>query len=252
MTTTLLLHGFTGSSGSWSGGLLDGLASMGRPPVLVDLPGHGRHRGASGPGDFALAGVFQSILDASGGERLDLVGYSMGGRMALAFGVAHPERVSRLVLESASPGLATEGEREARRLQDEALARRLEEEGIEAFVDSWQRQPLFESQAALPPEVLAEQRARRLRNDPASLAASLRGLGTGSQPSFWDALPHLSVPTLVLAGEADTKFLEIGRRMAEALPNARLAVVPGAGHAVHLERPDAWLAHVGGFLAGEP
>jgi 2-succinyl-6-hydroxy-2,4-cyclohexadiene-1-carboxylate synthase len=250
VTTTLLLHGFTGSSRSWSGVLVDGLASLGRAPVLVDLPGHGRHRGASSPDHFTLAGVFESILEASRGASLDLVGYSMGGRMALAFAVIHPDRVSRLVLESASPGLATEGEREARRAADEALARSLEENGIEAFVDAWQRQPLFESQATLPPGVLAEQRARRLRNDPASLGACLRGLGTGSQPSFWDALPGLDIPTLVLAGEADTKFVEIGRRMVRALPRGRLAAVPGAGHAVHLERPDAWLAHVGGFLAG--
>ena len=248
VTTTLLLHGFTGSSQSWGAGLLDGLASLGRPPVLVDLPGHGRRAGASQPGRFTLEAVLESILDAAGHEPFDLVGYSMGGRMALALAARHPERVSRLVLESASPGLATTEEREARRARDEVLARELERGGMEAFVDSWERQPLFESQAALPTQVLAEQRARRLLNDAASLASCLRGLGTGSQPSFWDALPQLTVPTLVLAGESDEKFVEIGRRMAEALPRARLTVVPGAGHAVHLERPAAWLAHVAGFL----
>jgi len=246
--STLLLHGFTGSSQSWGEGIIDGLASLGPPPVLVDLPGHGRHGGDTDPDHFTLEAVLESIGDASGGEPIDLVGYSMGGRLALAYAVAHPEAVRTLVLESASPGLATPEEREQRRASDEALARSLEAQGIEAFVDQWERLALFESQQSLPEHVRAAQRGRRELNDPASLSASLRGLGTGSLPSYWPALASLSMPVLVLTGELDGKFASIARDMAARIPSSRLGVVPGAGHAVHLERPDAWLSAVLDFL----
>jgi len=182
-------------------------------------------------------------------EPLDLVGYSMGGRLALAYTARNPGRVRSLVLESASPGLATEEERAARRDADEALALRLETGGMAAFVDHWEALPLFESQRALPEEVQARHRALRLRNHPASLAASLRRLGTGCLPSYWGSLPALGVPVLVLVGGLDRKFTEIGRRMAAALPDATLAVVPDAGHTVHLERPEAWLEAVTPFLS---
>ncbi|MGD8319898.1 MAG: 2-succinyl-6-hydroxy-2,4-cyclohexadiene-1-carboxylate synthase [Gemmatimonadota bacterium] len=245
----LLLHGFTGSAASWPGTLVDGLASRERLPVLVDLPGHGAHAGDTDPAHFALAPTLESLVRAQGPEPGPVVGYSMGGRLALAFAVAHPRRVTRLVLESASPGLATEEERAARREADETLARRLETRGIEAFVDAWEELPLFESQRALPPRIRAAQRARRLRNDPRSLAESLRGVGTGSLPSYWEALDRLSIPVLLLTGALDRKFTEIAREMARRLPDVRHVVVPGAGHAVHLERPHAWLSAVCGFLA---
>ncbi len=132
------------------------------------------------------------------------------------------------MLESASPGLEREEERAARRAADARLVARLEAEGIEAFVAHWERLPLFASQRSLSASILDAQRRRRLRNDPGSLAASLRGLGTGALPSFWKDLPSLRIPTLVLAGE--------------------LKVVPGAGHNVHLERPDAWIEAVITFL----
>lgn len=246
---TLLLHGFTGSSQSWGEGLIDGLASIGRPPVLVDLPGHGRNVGDAEPGHFTVEHVFELIADAAGGQVVDLVGYSMGGRMALAYAATFPHQVGRLVLESASPGLATEAGRIQRRASDDALAAGLVERGIEAFVDLWEGLPLFESQGSLSAHLLAAQRERRLLNEPQSLAACLRGLGTGRQPSYWELLPTVSVPALLMAGEADAKFVGIAEEMATSLPNARLVVVAGSGHAVHLERPDAWLSEVTAFLA---
>ena len=218
-------------------------------PVLVDLPGHGRHAGDTAPERFTLEAVEVELLDLAGDGPLDLVGYSMGGRVALAFTARNPGKVRRLVLESSSPGLATEEERAARRAEDEALAAWILEHGLEAFVDRWAGLPLFESQRSLPGATLQAQRARRLLNHPASLAASLRGMGTGALPSFWGSLPEIGVPVLVLVGGLDRKFTEIGRRMAEAMPGARLTLVPDAGHTVHLERPDAWLGAVVTFLS---
>jgi len=244
----LLLHGFTGSGRSWPTPLVEGLISRERTPTLLDLPGHGRWTGDTAAGPFTLQAALGAIDAAQGRDPGPLIGYSMGGRLALAYASAHPERVTHLVLESASPGLATDEERVARRAADEALARSLEEEGIEPFVRRWEALPLFESQGTLPSEVRAAQRSRRLANDPRSLAAALRGLGTGALPSYWESLGEIRIPTLLLVGALDTKFVDIARAMAEALTDAELVVVPRTGHAVHLERPGAWLSAVLGFL----
>lgn len=219
--------------------------------MLLDLPGHGRHAGDEAPWRFTFEAVEAEIDALSRGEPVDLVGYSMGGRFALAYAVRNPERVRRLVLESSSPGLETQEERAERRAADEALARFIEKEGIEAFVERWEAMELFESQGALPADARATHRARRLLNHPRSLAAALRGLGTGTLPSYWGSLPGLRVPVLVLVGALDLKFPAIGARMVELLPDARLVRIAGAGHAIHLERPDAWLGAVLGFLGGE-
>ncbi len=242
----VLLHGFTGSSAAWGDGLVDALAGALGPPVLVDLPGH---RGEPWtPGPDALADTIDAITEAAP-ERFDLVGYSMGGRIALHVAVRHPERVRRLVLESASPGLADPAERAERRTADESLARRIEDEGVVSFVEAWERRPLFETEATLPPDVRERRRAVRLSHDPRGLGAALRHLGTGALPPLWEALPVLSVPTLVLVGALDRKFVALGERMVALLADARLRVVAGAGHAVHLERPDAWVEAVVGHLA---
>jgi 2-succinyl-6-hydroxy-2,4-cyclohexadiene-1-carboxylate synthase len=245
------MHGFTGSSHSWGPAVLDGLASAVGPPVLLDLPGHGRHAGDAAPWRFTFEAVEAEINALAGGEPADLVGYSMGGRFALAYAVRNPGRVRRLVLESASPGLETEEERVERRASDEALARFVENEGIEAFVERWEALELFESQRSLPAAARATHRARRLLNHPRSVAASLRGLGAGALPSYWGSLAGLRIPVLIVAGALDRKFAAVGARMAELLPDARLVEVAGAGHTVHLEQPDAWLGAVTGFLCGE-
>ena len=242
----VLLHGFTGSSSSW-GQLVDGLSGAGQPPVLVDLPGHGRNAGVSDSAHFTIDAMLDVIAGAGDWPEA-LVGYSMGGRLALHFALAYPRRVTKLVLESASPGLTDEAERATRRDRDEALASSIERDGIEAFVDEWERMPLFETQGRLSEETLHAQRLRRLRNDPASLAAALRGLGTAALPGLWDRLGELDMPVLLVVGALDEKFVEIGYRMEERLPHADLVVVPDSGHAVHLERPAAWLGAVTDFL----
>ncbi|MFC1661877.1 alpha/beta fold hydrolase, partial [Gemmatimonadota bacterium] len=177
-------------------------------------------------------------------------GYSMGGRVALAGGILHPERVSALILESASPGLASDNARRARRRADEALAEGILLGGMEEFVDHWLGLPLFATQGKLPPQVRAVARERRLENNPKALAACLRGLGIGAQPSFWDRLAGVEAPTLLLAGEEDQKFIEISQQMAEEIPGSTLRLVPRAGHTIHLENAFAWLAAVRTFLPG--
>lgn len=250
----VLLHGFTGSAAGW-GAHLDAFAAAGLPVIAFDLPGHGASDAPADPARYALERTREDIpaalarLGVTPGQAV-LLGYSMGGRVALC--AAFSGFFRALVLESASPGLATARERAARRAADEALAARIERGGVPAFVDEWERLPLFASQAALPADVRAALRAQRLRNAPAGLASSLRGAGTGAQPSFWERLPELAIPTLLLAGALDAKFTAIAERMAAALPCATLRVVPGAGHTVHLERPDVFDALVLEFVNDLP
>ena len=243
----MLLHGFTGSSDSWGRLISDGLVSVGCSPVLCDLPGHGSHSADLDPRHFSLEATLTQVEHA-GVWPTALIGYSMGGRVALHFAAAHPTKVHRLILESASPGLATEAERLERQANDEALACEIELHGVKDFVRRWERLPLFESQLQLPSPVRAKRHAQRLRNTEAGLASALKGLGTGVLPSLWDVLPSIQTRTLIIVGELDTKFVEIGEQMTAVLPQAQLLIVPGAGHTVHLERPRRWVEAVAEFI----
>jgi len=246
----LFLHGFTGSSEAWGEAILEGVARH-RRVLAVDLPGHGESPGPRPEAGYTVEGVLGTLvalLDAEGAPQADWVGYSMGGRLAVAAAVRHPDRVRRLVLESASPGLLTDDARARRRRQDELLARRLETQGMEAFVAFWMSQPLFASQQRLPQIVLDDARRRRLRGDPFHLAAALRGLGTGSQPSFWAHLPAIQQPVLILTGALDATYTRIGTDMARQMRHARHVTVPSLGHTLHLEGPRAWLETVRPFL----
>lgn len=249
-TPVLLLHGFTGSSEAWGERIL-GRLSAGRRVIAVDLPGHGSSLISTDPAqiDFsAVVALLAEALDAHGIPVADWIGYSMGGRIALAAAIQRPDRVRRLVLESSSPGLETETERALRRTEDEGLADRIEELGIDWFVDHWMELPLFASQRTLNAQSRDEARLRRLRNDPKHLAAALRALGAGSQPSLWSELTELRKDLLLVTGEADVKYGRLADRIADSIPTAAHVCVPGVGHAVHVEAPDAWLEAVVGFL----
>jgi 2-succinyl-6-hydroxy-2,4-cyclohexadiene-1-carboxylate synthase len=144
--------------------------------------------------------------------------------------------VQRLILVGASPGIADAAERAARAAEDAALADRIEAIGLEAFVREWGAQPLFDG---MPRGIAEIAHADRMRNTAAGLAAALRGLGTGVMPPLWDRLGELTVPVELVVGERDEKFRAIAERMTAALVAGRLHVVPGTGHAVHLEAPEA-------------
>jgi 2-succinyl-6-hydroxy-2,4-cyclohexadiene-1-carboxylate synthase len=248
----LVLHGFTGSAAEWAG-QLQALCPL-RTLVAVDLVGHGRSSAPAQASRYAMercVADLLALLDALAIARCDLLGYSMGGRVALHLAAAAPERVSRMLLESASPGLADPAERAVRAAADDALADRIEAEGLTWFVDHWATLPLFASQSKLAPETRAELRARRLRGTPRGYANSLRGMGIGRQTSLWDRLPDLHTPTLLISGELDVKFQAINAQMAALLPKATHVSVPDAGHTVHLEQPEAFNELVVRFLSVE-
>ena len=243
----LLLHGFLGSAADWKG-VAEALEKD-FYCVSVDLPGHGASPGLP-PESYTMEGTAQSlrvILDGLNLGQAAVVGYSMGGRLALYFALRHPERCSGLFLESASPGLEDAESREARCRADEVKAARLESGDFEEFLKDWYRQPLFAS-LARNERLLRETIESRRRNEPEELARSLRGMGTGRQPSLWGELDGLSVPTMAVAGELDEKFVGIGRRMEAESPAVRFVSVRGAGHNVRAEAPSAYIGLLQGFL----
>lgn len=233
----LLLHGFTGRGAAW-GAHATAFARRFRL-IVVDLPGHGRSAFAE-PSRMTIertADDLAAIVAALEAAPANVLGYSLGARIALRLAVAHPASVARLVLESPSAGLVTAAERATRRATDEALAARLEAEGIEAFVAGWERQPVFASHAALTPARAARLRATRLANDPRGLAASLRVAGQGAMQPLFDRLASITAPTLVITGALDDRAHPRAEQVAAGIPGARLAVVDGAGHTPHLEQP---------------
>ncbi|VAW38565.1 2-succinyl-6-hydroxy-2,4-cyclohexadiene-1-carboxylate synthase [hydrothermal vent metagenome] len=213
--------------------------------------GHGRSDSPQNPNRYAMPQIAADIIALLDGWQIDrtaLLGYSMGGRLALYLACHYPNLFTHLILESSSPGLATEAERVVRQQRDEALADWIEDKGIEPFVARWEALPLWDSQKQLPDAVRQQLHQQRLQNKPIGLANSLRGMGTGAQPSLWNQLPRLQLPTLLLAGERDSKFVAINQQMAAKLPNGRLQIIPNAGHTVHLERPKQFQAAVNQFL----
>jgi 2-succinyl-6-hydroxy-2,4-cyclohexadiene-1-carboxylate synthase len=234
----VLVHGFTQTAASLAP-LAEHLSSA-FEVVTVDLPGHG----GSSAVRADLPGAARLLAGAGGSARY--VGYSLGGRVCLRLAIDRPDLVEALVLIGASPGIADPAERAARRAADGALAAGLERDGVAAFLDRWLAQPLF---ATLPAG--AAGLADRLANSADGLAAALRLLGTGAQEPLWDRLGELRMPVLLLSGDLDRKFGDIGRRMATLIgPNARQVGVADAGHAVHLEQPERTAALVAAFLSG--
>jgi 2-succinyl-6-hydroxy-2,4-cyclohexadiene-1-carboxylate synthase len=215
----VLLHGFTGSGANWAEHAAR-FRAAGLRVLCPDLPGHGSNL-PDAPDDYTIesaAAQLAGLLEREENGPVHLLGYSMGGRLALHFALHHPEKVRSLILESASPGLATAEERAARQISDDALADRIEREGVPAFVEFWESLPLWKSQNRLPVAAQVWLHEKRLRNDPFGLAESLRHMGTGVQPSLWERLGELVMPVLLLAGAEDAKFVEITRQMAARIP----------------------------------
>jgi len=248
----LLIHGFTGRGTAW-GAHATAFARAFRV-ITVDLPGHGRS-GSADPARMSVertADDLATIIRGANAVPADVIGYSLGARIALRLAVAHPEVVRRLVLESPSAGLATAGERAARRRADEDLAARIERDGVAAFVAMWERQPVFATHAALPPARAARLRAMRLANRPAGLAASLRGAGQGSMEPLFGRLAAVGAPTIVIAGALDDRGRPRAERVARGIPGARLELVEGAGHTPHEEQPAAFRRLALDFLQEDP
>lgn len=238
LPAVVLLHGFTGSVSTWheTAALLQDRYSI----IAVDLTGHGLTAAPAEVKRYTMeeqTADLHELLEKLAVDQPVMIGYSMGGRIALSYAVRYPHSLSALILESSSPGLRTLEERASRRQADNMLAERIEKEGMEWFIDYWQDIPLFHSQKKMPEERQAKVRGERLHQRKEGLANSLRGIGTGSQPSNWERLQQLAMPVCLLTGSEDDKFIEIADEMEKLIPNACRAVIKDAGHAIHVEKP---------------
>jgi 2-succinyl-6-hydroxy-2,4-cyclohexadiene-1-carboxylate synthase len=232
-----LLHGFTQTAACW-GPFADELSTT-HSLVAIDLPGHG------GSGEVRADLSQTTELVASSIDRGIVIGYSLGGRVALHLALGHPQLVERLVIISATGGLDSEEERRQRRVADESLADHLEDIGVDAFLDEWLSQPMFAS-------LTAQQSFRELRatNAAAGLASSLRLCGTGTQESLWSRLGELTMPVLVIAGANDEKFTHLGHRLVESIgTNASIQLIDNAGHSAQLENPEGTAAAITKWLS---
>ena len=236
--TMVFLHGFTGSTKTWEP-IIECLPSTVRC-IAVDLLGHGK---TDAPEETRRYEMKEQLLDLQAlfvslqVTDFTLVGYSMGGRIALAYALSYPKHVKRLVLESASPGLQLVTEQQARLKADEALAIKIEGEGLPAFIDFWQDIPLFQSQKKLSDLKRQAIRQERLQQSSIGLASSLKGIGTGSQPSYWSQLNELKIPVTLITGELDEKFKFIAQQMKNRIENSQHLEVLAVGHAIHVENP---------------
>ncbi|HEY6727103.1 MAG TPA: alpha/beta fold hydrolase [Polyangiaceae bacterium] len=241
MTTWLCLHGFTGTPECFRA--LAAASAPGARFLSPTLTGHGSPPAAWAPSfEAELERLARWLAERQHGPTF-LLGYSLGARLALGLLAAAPDRFAGAVLIGANPGLRSDSERRARKHADEQLRKRLLEHGLTAFVDEWERLPLFATQAALEPAVRAEQRRARLTHTAEGLAHALAALGLGEMPDYWPRLAALDLPVALVVGAEDAKFRRLGETMLQLFPRARLELAPRAGHNVVLEQPE-WLAQV--------
>lgn len=249
--TLVLLHGFMGCLRDW-----DALRTKLRPrwrTLAIDLPGHGHTPLASFDRDTAFARLptaLITLLDELALSGVHLLGYSMGGRVALALALHAPHRFASLILESINPGLETKAERAARQNDEQAWAAQLRSDP-RRFQDDWQARPLFARQQERNPRGYREVRDQRAKGDLAGWAGALLGYGLGRQPDYWPRLPSLNLPVLLVTGEEDGKFANLARRMAGLLPQATHSTIPRAAHTPHLEQPADFHQTVAAFLAAQ-
>lgn len=236
--TLILLHGFTGSVTTWEQVVAQLPTNI--RIIAIDLLGHGKTDAPTNPSRYSMEEQvkdLEEVFTALNLEVFSLLGYSMGGRVALSYAEAYPHRIKQLILESASPGLETEEERLLRRKSDEHLADKIEKDGITAFVNQWENIPLFHSQKKLPSKVQKVIRNERLSQKEIGLANSLRSMGTGAQKSLWSKLHQFKMPVYLLTGELDVKFCNIAKQMKKQIAFGEHIIIKNVGHAIHVENP---------------
>lgn len=248
-TPVVLLHGFTGSSDTWS--TFVEKHDEGFQLITIDLPGHGKTKTNTPRTMETCCQDLDQLLEHLQLTDVHLVGYSMGGRTALSFAMAFPNKIRSLILESASPGLRLEEERNQRMQNDDKLAKKIEKEGIRSFIDFWENIPLFHTQNNLAPSVQEKIRHERLNQNEVGLSQSLRFMGTGAQPSWWNQLESVKSPVLLIVGELDKKFVNINEDMQHLFHSADLKIVEEAGHAIHVEKPEIFDKLVSSFIIKE-
>lgn len=231
----ILLHGFTGSHSTWDR-LSKKLVGEHYFLVLPDLPGHGRSADTSGMSIDQISDSLIAILDDLKITKASILGYSMGARIALNLAIRYPGRARSLILESGTPGIRDDAERQKRRLDDGFLAEDIKRRGLNWFVDYWENLGMFASQKSLDERTRQMIRNERLTNSPIGLASSLEASGAGVMLPMWSKLGEVLVPVLLLVGEKDEKYVSIAKEMKRELSGkSSLFVIRNSGHAPHIE-----------------
>ncbi|WP_397539730.1 2-succinyl-6-hydroxy-2,4-cyclohexadiene-1-carboxylate synthase [Rummeliibacillus pycnus] len=239
--TLVFLHGFTGSTKTWDP-VIQSFQGAYRI-ITVDLIGHGITDAPYSAQRYSMEEQVELLREFFEARRIPsftLIGYSMGGRVAIAFAMKYANMVEQLILESSSPGLLTTEERADRRKSDYLLADHIEKDGIEAFINHWENIPLFDSQKGLPDTTKQAIRKERLDQREIGLANSLRGMGTGQQPSYWEELQSFTKPVLIITGQLDEKFEQKAYAMKKRFQCCENVIVPNVGHAIHVENPQTF------------
>ena len=234
--TVVLLHGFTGSTKTWHE--VAALLPKTYRIIAVDLIGHGQTDSPEDAIYYTMKyqiELLHKLFEVLQLKQFHLVGYSMGGRVALSYAVQYPEKLVSLILESATPGIIDEQLRIERQHSDYTLACKIEEEGVEAFISFWENIPLFETQKQLPAKRQAKLRNERQNQQAVGLANSLRMMGTGKMPEMWGHVASLPMQTTLITGELDTKFINIANEMQQVNKSIHHIIVPSVGHAIHVE-----------------
>lgn len=245
----LVLHGFTGSANDWN--FLIPSLSRNNNVFALDLIGHGQSDSPDDLSMYSTDSIIEQInttIEQISAANLIIIGYSMGGRAALSYAVSYPGKVSGLILESTTWGIPEENFRNERIKSDKKLAEYILSNDVEKFVDYWMNIDLFATQKKLPAKILSEVRKNKLKNNKIGLANSLLGFGTGSMPPLHNLVNKIKAPVLLITGEHDSKFTQINSEIKRYILNAAHITIPGAGHNVHLERPDEFINVINNFL----
>jgi len=180
-------------------------------------------------------------------DNVALVGYSMGGRIALYAALRFPHKITSLVLESSNPGVVDEPARRVRAETDDRHAEALLSEGIDAFVERWYEMNLFHTLKRYP-QLFKETKEKRKKNNAQWAAKIISELSPGRQPSLWEDLDTLSIPVMLMAGALDSKYSEMVTAMKPRIPEATVEIMPDVGHNIHLEKPHQFAQLVTDFL----
>ena len=245
----ILLHGFTGNSSDWTNftqKFLDSFYS-----ISIDILGHGRSSSPKMPdlySEDSLVEQLHTIITSLNLHNFVLLGYSMGGRLAISYAVKYPAKTKALILESSTPGIQDIAQRKERMLNDKKLAESILKNGIDSFVDYWMEIPLFQTLKHLPQETFDKISKQKKQNNPIGLANSLKGFSTGEMRNHWDDLNNLPDKTLLITGELDTKYTEIAKQIKTIKPAFNHQIIEKTGHNTHLENPEEFFILVDGFL----
>jgi 2-succinyl-6-hydroxy-2,4-cyclohexadiene-1-carboxylate synthase len=244
----VFLHGFMGAGADWLP-IAENYANR-FFCLMPDLPGHGHniHLPLAQPLDFdSVVNGLNLLLEQLNLDRISLVGYSLGGRIALYAALKFPQKIRSLVLESCHAGIVDEQARRERAEADDRQAEAVLTHGLETFVERWYEMDLFRTLQSQS-QLLAEIKEKRKKNDPRWVAKTLKELSPGRQPPLWTKLGALPMPVLLIAGTLDTKYTELAAKMSQQIPRARLEIIPGVGHNVHLEYPKQFGKVISVFL----